>query len=552
MKNWPRNSELSTKREYLPSTLATFAFGVLSVFVLSQTPSFAQATSLLSSALECRSIGIPTNKPWNTFSEGDLPVSSLLAGQENLIKSFQKSQGEDGNSSTIKFKKPEKAFGLNVSTVILSTDIFGVQQLSLIDSANIEQLKNVIEKELSIKFNFADEQYIFFNPTSGIEYKISKDAASPKGYFFACGLNSQLYEEVVQKEESERAEKAKIAQQERDKVEKEKYNKQIEGYLAQNNKVFREYINDVEMAEVYAPAIGAGVGLILVLLGGLFLYLRSQSEGGKSKTMLVLSASTGSVGVVFIALGAIQFLHPVYKVESAKVEQAWKDTAEHVLNNEKYIKTYMKAGETLAKDGSMDVAAMLASYYVGGTGKVAADSGKAKHFSSLSTLDDVQVPTDKTPIVDSKSKSNADDDVSLFKRLKNAISFSSWSDGSELNVIWDAYLKAGNNPAGTEYNVHSKEYLLKGTVIGSNANYTANIAKYTNSISMVIAGHRVPPTEEVICVSYFAEGANIKDGMGQVGWRGCNDIKGLISRFGGKYVPDREYAAKYEEIMNGK
>jgi len=246
-------SRFAMNTRCIASILTSCAFGVLSVSALLQTPSFAQTTSLLSSALECRSISIPTNKSWNNFNEGDLPVSSLLVGHENLIKSFQKSQGEDGNTSTIKFKKPEKAFGLNVSTLLLSTDIVGVQQLSSIESVNIEQLKSVIEKELSITFNFADDQYSFFNPTSGIEYKISKDAASPKGYFFACGLNSQLYGEAVQKEESERAEKAKLAQQERDKVEKEKYDKEIEGYLAQNNKVFKEYINDVELAEVYVP-----------------------------------------------------------------------------------------------------------------------------------------------------------------------------------------------------------------------------------------------------------------------------------------------------------
>jgi len=82
----------------------------------------------------------------------------------------------------------------------------------------------------------------------------------------------------------------------------------------------------------------------------------------------------------------------------------------------------MKAGETLAKDGSMDVATMLASYYVGGVGKVAVDTAKAAYYSSLG----------ESPIVDSEKN-----------RTVAANSTSPTDTVKKPNLRWQTYKTGG-------------------------------------------------------------------------------------------------------------
>lgn len=355
-----------------------FAFCILSFSANSQDK------SLFSDSLECRTISVPTNKKWSEFNTQDLPITSILIGKYALIKSEQNSQGEDGSTTTIKFNKAEKAYGLNVSAVLLQTDIVGVQQTSLIEVPNIEFFKSTVEKELAIKFEINQGQYTFFNPVTGIEYRISKDDSSPKGYYFSCGLNAQLYGEVVDKENTVRLEKEKKAQQEKERVEKEKYDKEIDDYLTKNTRVLREYINDVAMVEVDVPIYAGCLGLISLLISIILFYLRTNAEHGNTRNLLALSVMTCSFGVVLLGLAILQFVHPIYKIDSAKFEKIWSEMGPHVLNNEKYIKTYMKAGEALASHGALDVAKSIIEFRKSGIEDVGVDKDKSSSYENLS------------------------------------------------------------------------------------------------------------------------------------------------------------------------
>ncbi len=339
----------------------------------------SQTDHSLTSALECKTLSLPQFRPWESFNTGDLPISDANSWNATEIVSKKTSQGDDGNTVDVRYKNPVSVYGGSVSTAFITTDIFGAQQTALIEVSNFDLFKESIEKQLSFKFSLNQDKYNYFNPTNGMEYQISKATESQSSYYFSCGLNKERYQDALANPD-----KYKSPQElEKDKAAQEEQQKKSDAFLLQNNKVFKQFIEQTEWATIYGPVIGLVIGILALIAGNGLLYLHFKNKSGNKNTKFISGTSANAIGLVLTGLSVFQYVHPVFKVDSKSVEIAWLQTAEHVRNDDRYIKTFLNTGKILTNEGSVAAAKELAFIYAGGSDVVEKNVKAAQYYANL-------------------------------------------------------------------------------------------------------------------------------------------------------------------------
>lgn len=356
---------------------------ICSLFAAYTSTAIAQSENSITKALECRALSLPATGASQTFTDVDLPLSIAASKNPAEIKSRTENQGEDGKSTEIKFKKQLTVFGQKVVTAYLVTDINGVQQVVSLMGSSQDTLKNTIERELSIKFTQNQNALSFFNATTGVEYVLSKDESVKNGYYFSCGLNSQLYEESVKLANEAKEKAAKAAADEQARIAKEEYAKQLEAVLAQNNKAYVQFVEWTNWANVYGPAIGLAVGLLIVSASGILLVRYTRAQNKISWVKMTTTSVAVCLGILLCGLSIVQYRSPIYKVESTDIEVGWLTTAQDVRNNQKYINAFLDAGEILANRGSFLVTKELQRIYSNGTQAATKNAVKAQYYEGL-------------------------------------------------------------------------------------------------------------------------------------------------------------------------